>query len=305
MAKILWLAALMVTFLVAGSEAGGISIYWGQDGREKELAQTCARGNFEYVNIAFLSQFGNGQTPVLNLAGHCVPDNNGCAWLSSHIESCQTNGIKVFLSIGGGVRGYNLTSPEDAMEVATYIWNNFLGGTSSSRPLGPAVLDGVDFAIDISTNEYWDDLARFLSAYNYPSHKVYLSAAPQCIFPDDYLGNALNTGLFDYVWIQFYNNAKCQYNYSSSTAITGDITSLLDAWKEWSNWSLTVPSSKIFLGLPASPAAATSGGFIYIPDLITQVLPAINTATNYAGVMLWSEYYDELTLYSDSIKNYV
>ncbi|MCI77189.1 hevamine-A-like, partial [Trifolium medium] len=76
-------------------------------------------------------------------------------------------------------------------QVATYLWNNFLGGQSSSRPLGPAVLDGIDFDIEGGTNLYWDDLARYLKGYN---KNVYLTAAPQCPFPDAWIGNALKTG---------------------------------------------------------------------------------------------------------------
>ena len=89
-----------------GSEAGGISIYWGQNGGEGTLAETCATGNYKFVNIAFLSSFGNGQPPVLNLAGHCVPTNGWCASLSSDVKSCQSIGDKVMLSIGGGAGGY-------------------------------------------------------------------------------------------------------------------------------------------------------------------------------------------------------
>jgi hypothetical protein len=44
----------------------------GQNGHEGTLAQTCATGNYAFVNIAFLCSFGSGQTtPQLNLAGHC------------------------------------------------------------------------------------------------------------------------------------------------------------------------------------------------------------------------------------------
>ncbi|KAL0289623.1 UNVERIFIED_CONTAM: Hevamine-A [Sesamum angustifolium] len=60
-----------------------------------------------------------------------------------------------------------------------YLWDNFLGGKSSSRPLGDAVLDGIDFDIEGGTDQHWDDLARFLSAYSKRGKKVYLSAAPQ------------------------------------------------------------------------------------------------------------------------------
>ncbi|KAL0338979.1 UNVERIFIED_CONTAM: Acidic endochitinase [Sesamum angustifolium] len=137
------------TFLLfAFAQAGKISIYWGQNGNEGTLAETCATGNYEFVNLAFLATFGNGQTPMINLAGHCDPTVNGCTSLSSHIMSCQAKGIKVMLSIGGAAGSYYLASTQDARQVATYLWDNFLGGKSSSRPLGDAVLDGIDFDIE-------------------------------------------------------------------------------------------------------------------------------------------------------------
>ncbi|KAJ6376018.1 hypothetical protein OIU77_000900 [Salix suchowensis] len=68
-------------------------------GNEGTLAQTCATGRYAYVNIAFLNKFGNGQTPQLNLAGHCNPASGGCKIVSSGIKSCQQQGIKVLLSL--------------------------------------------------------------------------------------------------------------------------------------------------------------------------------------------------------------
>ncbi|KAG6786823.1 hypothetical protein POTOM_008440 [Populus tomentosa] len=137
--------------IIKDSDAGGIAIYWGQNGNEGTLTQTCTTGNYEYVNLAFLSTFGNGQTPMINLAGHCDPYSNGCTGLSSEIKSCQAKGVKVMLSIGGAAGSYYLAYSEDARQVAVYLWNNFLGGYTSSRPLGPAVLDGVDFDIEGGT----------------------------------------------------------------------------------------------------------------------------------------------------------
>ncbi|XVF73104.1 hypothetical protein PTKIN_Ptkin12aG0174500 [Pterospermum kingtungense] len=285
---------LILSVLSTGSNAGGISIYWGQNGNEGTLAETCATGNYEYVNLAFLATFGNGQTPMINLAGHCDPYSNGCTGLSSDIKSCQAKGVKVILSIGGAAGSYSLSSSDDARQVATYLWNNFLGGKSSSRPLGPAVLDGIDFDIEGGTGEYWDDLAKYLSGYSKKGKKVYLTAAPQCPFPDAWVGNALKTGVFDYVWVQFYNNPPCQYT-------SGDISNLESAWKQWTS---DIPATKIFLGLPASAEAAGSG-FIPVNDLTSKVLPAIKHSSKYGGVMLWSKYYDDQSGYSSSIKSHV
>ncbi|XP_041005802.1 acidic endochitinase-like [Juglans microcarpa x Juglans regia] len=283
---------LEILALAVSSNAGGISIYWGQNGNEGTLAETCATGNYDYVNLAFLATFGNGQTPVINLAGHCDPSNNGCTGISSDVKSCQAKGIKVILSIGGGAGSYSLTSSDDARQVATYLWDNFLGGQSSSRPLGDAVLDGIDFDIEGGSNLHWDDLARYLSDYSNQGKKVYLTAAPQCPFPDAWVGDALKTGLFDYVWVQFYNNPPCQYT-------PGSINDLESAWAQWTS---DIPATKIFLGLPAAPAAAGSG-FIPATDLTSQVLPAIKDSHKYGGVMLWSKYYDDQSGYSSSIKS--
>ncbi|XWS37924.1 hypothetical protein CRYUN_Cryun19dG0086900 [Craigia yunnanensis] len=285
---------LLVLAIIETTHAGGIAIYWGQNGNEGSLTAACATGRYAYVNIAFLIKFGNGRTPQINLAGHCNPASNGCAAVSNGIRSCQSQGIKVMLSIGGGVGSYSLASQADAKNVADYLWNSFLGGKSRSRPLGDAVLDGIDFDIELGSTKYWDDLARYLSAYSSQGRKVYLTAAPQCPFPDRFLGTALTTGLFDYVWIQFYNNRPCQYT-------SGNTNNLVNSWNRWTS---SINAGKIFLGLPAAPAAAGSG---YIPPnvLTSQILPVIRSSANYGGVMLWSKFFDDRNGYSTSIVNSV
>ncbi|KAJ6294960.1 hypothetical protein OIU76_022948 [Salix suchowensis] len=231
----LLLSILLVSFCKP-SNGAGIAIYWGQDGGEGSLADTC----------------------------HCDPSAGTCTVFSDQIKSCQSQGIKVLLSIGGAGGSYSLSSADDAGQVASYIWNNFLGGQSSSRPLGDAILDGVDFDIEAGSGQFWDDLARALKGFN---QQLHLAAAPQCPFPDAHLDTAIKTGLFDYVWVQFYNNPPCQYS--------GD----------------------------ALPEAAPSGGFIPANDLITKVLPSIKSSPKYGGVMLWNKRYD--IGYSDAIKGSV
>ncbi|KAK7343720.1 hypothetical protein VNO77_12702 [Canavalia gladiata] len=285
----LLLPFLFLTF-VRTSQGGDIAIYWGQNGNEGTLSEACATGLYSYVNIAFLNKFGNGQTPEINLAGHCNPATNSCTKFSAEIKYCQSKGIKVLLSIGGGAGSYSLASPKDARNVSTFLWNTFLGGKSSSRPLGNAVLDGIDFDIELGSTKNWEHLARFLKDYSKEGKEVYLSAAPQCPIPDRFLGTALNTGLFDFVWVQFYNNPPCQY-------VDGNITNLVNSWKRWTS---TVPARRIFLGLPAAPAAAGSG-FIPANVLTSKILPEIKNSRKYGGVMLWSRFYDVQNGYSSSI----
>ncbi|XP_052171681.1 acidic endochitinase-like [Diospyros lotus] len=265
--------------LIPSSHGGNISIYWGQNGKEGSLADTCAFGHYGIVNIAFLSTFGNGQTPVLNLARHCDPAAGNCTGLSSDIKACQASGVKVLLSIGGGAGNYSLSSAKDARSVANYLWNNFLGGNTGAGPLGDAVLDGIDFVIVGGSPDHWDDLAKALSGFN-QGKKVYLAAAPQCPFPDASLNGAFSTGLFNYVQVQFYGNPPCQYADDSAD-------NLKNYWNQWT----TIQADQLFLGLPAAPEAADSG-FIDQNVLVLDVLPEIKGSSKYGGVMLWSKFYD-------------
>ncbi|TKY58884.1 hydrolase [Spatholobus suberectus] len=282
---------LLLLFLVLNlphtTHSDDIAIYWGSNDGEGNLTETCATGLYSFVNIAFLAHFGNGQAPQVFLGKHCNLAGGNCSLVGRDIRNCQKQGIKVMLSIGGPSMSYSLASSEDAKNVSDYLWHNFLGGNLSSRPLGDAILDGIDFGLGGSlSTQHWEDLARYLK-----SHKnVYLSGAPQCLFPDGTLGKALETGLFDYVWIQFYNNPLCQCN-------EGNVYDLLKAWKQWTT---SLKAGTIFLGLPASPTAAVSG---YVPPdlLISQILGTVRMSSNYGGMMLWSRYYDKESGYSKTV----
>ncbi|XP_037409745.1 acidic endochitinase-like [Triticum dicoccoides] len=283
------LAAILLVALFATCHAGGIAVYWGQNDGEVSLAKTCASGNYKFVVVAFLPKFGKGQKPELNLAGHCDPSSGGCKILSKDIHSCQRRGVKVLLSLGGADGSYGLSSRGDARQVAMYLWNTFLGGTrSSSRPLGDAVLDGIDFDIEKGGSKFWGDLARDLKNLD---KGVLLSAAPQCPFPDQWDDGAIRTGLFDFVWVQFYNNPECQ--------ISAGPGAFLAAWKRWES----LPIGKLFLGLPASKDAAGTG---FVPaGKLKSVLPLIKGTPKYGGVMLWAKFYDDHTGYSSAIKGHV
>jgi len=197
----------------------------------------------------------------------------------------------VLLSIGGapGDSFYSLSSPEDAKEVANYLYNSFLSGQDG--PLGSVTLDGIDFHIE-TTENYWDDLARELDFFRQTTGRYfYLSAAPQCpTDPIPYLGKAIATELFDYIFVQFYNNnPSCSY--ASGT------DALLDSWDKWVG--LVASNNSLFVGVPAAPSAGD--GYIPAEVLNEEVLPHAKEASNYEGVMLWDRYGDVENGYSDSI----
>ncbi|XP_031482342.1 hevamine-A-like [Nymphaea colorata] len=279
---------LMICMLAAlagySNGEGKIAIYWGQNGpppiQEATLAETCETGTFSYVMIAFLNVFGKGQSPQFNLANHC-PSYTSCPALASQIARCKELGVKVLLSLGGGIGSYDISSPDDAKSVADYLWNNYLGGESLTGPFGPAVLDGIDFDMEGGTPTYYGDLATNLKAYSTDDNPVLLTAAPQCPYPDYWLGAAISTGLFDIVWPQFYNNPPCQY-----PNVAGN-------QEYWNTWTTQVSTPTFFLGLPAAPNAAPSGGYVSPDELISEVLPIVKQSPKYGGIMLWSKYWDQ------------
>ncbi|XP_006658497.1 acidic endochitinase-like [Oryza brachyantha] len=274
----------------AAGRTGRITVYWGQTSSEGGLREACASGLYSTVIISFLTDFGGGHYK-LNLAGH--------AWsaVGPDVKYCQSRNVLVLLSIGGGMGKYSLASRADAKAVADHLWNVYLGGSSTSRPFGDAVLDGVDLDIELGSSAHYDDLARYLKAYSGrkpAGRKVWLTAAPQCPFPDRLLGEALRTGLFDRVHVQFYNNPACNYRASNAAGFTA----------AWGRWAASLPGNSVYLGLPAAGPAASNG---YVPPetVRSSVLPIVQKSKNYGGIMLWSRYWDKHTGYSKSVKSAV
>ncbi|PON49597.1 Endo-beta-N-acetylglucosaminidase [Parasponia andersonii] len=186
-----------------------------------------------------------------------------------------------------------VTKSNGAGQIVVYWGQNGGEGTLTSTPLGSAVLDGIDFDIE-KGGAHYPALAQRLSEYSQKGKKFYLSAAPQCPFPDQHLNGALSTGLFDYVLIQFYNNEQCEYKASNPNAFKSS----------WTKWTTSIKAKKFFVGLPASPSAAGSG-YVQPSDLKSGVLPFVKRSSNYGGVMLYDRYADEQTKYSSQIKGSV
>ncbi|XP_028773263.1 hevamine-A-like [Neltuma alba] len=290
-ALVLLLSPLLLLSHLSSSQGYPIVTYWGQNVNEGELSTACDTGKYEIINIAFMNTFGNGQTPNIDLSGHCS-ESWGVPYTkyASQIAYCQGLGIKIFLSLEGASGQYGLSSAQDAQEVAQYLWTYYLSGQSPGL-LGNVTLDGIDFDIEAGSNLYWDVLLKDL--YTYKEVKTfYLSAAPQCPIPDCYLDTAIRTSLFDYIWVQFYNNPPCKYT-------DGDTQKLISSWNQW---TATFNANKFYVGLPASPAAnGSAGGYVPIDVLNKEILPQVETSPKFGGVMLWSRYFDYLSGYSDQI----
>ncbi|XP_054823155.1 acidic endochitinase-like [Prosopis cineraria] len=280
------------------SSSISVSVYWGQNTAEGTLKEACDTDNYNIVILQSLFLFDDGSTPYLNFAGHCGGAHDPCTKLESEIKHCQSKGIKVLLSIGGiFVLPSSPTRPAIPSleyvvhEAAEYLRDNFLSGHFG--PLGSVALDGIDIiSVAEGRNIHWDELVKAINDVS-QEKKVLISAAPQCVYPDYFLDKVIKTGLVDYLWVQFYHNSPCEYS-------NGNSFNLFRAWEEWS-LSVEAHNMLVFLGVPASPNAVSSG---YIPPevLKSDILPSLKKSSNFGGVMIFNRYFDKQTDYSGHIK---
>ncbi|KAJ3200215.1 hypothetical protein HDU82_009088 [Entophlyctis luteolus] len=195
--------------------------YWGQDSGyytngqlQTSLYSYCATGFFDVINLAFLYQFG-GTTPAdfqLDLSNYGsysyiggVASGSFANDVGADIIACQNLGVKVLLSLGGGVGAYSVPSGSGTA-IGQMLHNSFFGGSSSARPFGSAVLNGIDWDIEASGSSQSDIVAvnQYLHANN---ENLDISGAPQCPYPDAYLGGSIamaNSG-YTFLNVQFYN----------------------------------------------------------------------------------------------------
>lgn len=260
--------------------------YWGQDssGTEKSLASYCLDSTYDIIVVGFADVWGTGGDLQINLANHCGDVFPGtallnCPQVGKDIQVCQQKGKRVFLSMGGASGAYGLANDGQAQGLAAQVWNFFLGGSSPTRPFGNAKLDGIDLDIEAGDPSHFGAFVRSLKA-NFttdPSKRYYISAAPQCPFPDAYdgpnhAGSALDTGLVDYIWVQFYNN-YCNL-------IGGSFN-----YPTWGNWAAqSSPNTRVVVGVIGSPRGGS--GFAD-PGTIENVLGNVRNDPQFGGVMVW------------------
>ena len=237
-------------------------MYWGQNGWgaghndqstwEKPLAETCAaHPEYDIVILSFATQLahtrnqpsGQSFVPELNFANHCEtpystddPFLLKCDDIAAGVRACQAAGKKVLISIGGSTGSAGFQSDDDGKMAATSVWNIFLGGNGSIRPFANATLDGVDLDIEGGGTVGYAAFAKALRALMDASgHKYFITGAPQCPYPDAFLGPAAGRALgdapsaFDFVFVQFYNN-YC--GYGTPSAFRDSFAHVEDA-REW------------------------------------------------------------------------
>lgn len=174
--------------------------------------------------------------------------------------------------------------------MANLMWETFgpvSDNSSVLRPFGTAVIDGFDFDFeDLEMSNMPAYANQMRSNYETDTSKTYyMTAAPQCVYPDEADGPMLDgTVYFDAIWVQFYNN------YCGLTSfVEGDTTQTNFDFSTWDNWAKTVslnPDVKVFLGVPGGTTAANSG---YEPaNVVGEIIDYVaEYYSSFGGVMIW------------------
>ncbi|KAG6830720.1 hypothetical protein H0H92_014999 [Tricholoma furcatifolium] len=265
----------------------------------------------DVIPLAFLFKFfSTGGMPQIDFAGLCSSDtdpfpgtklaNCQSTSLADDIKTCQANGKIITLSLGGATGTAGFSSDSQAEQFADTIWNSFLGGTSDTRPFGSAVLDGIDLDIESgNTDSYAAFLNALQSKASAAGKKVWVTAAPQCVFPDAHLTKVLNSAAFDAIYVQYNNDCGLQtygtdsWNFDKWLVQYAAERSALDRpfvsvifRDNWAKTTAVNKDVKVYIGAPASKDAAGSG---YVSaDKLSQI--ASDTRAKYSsfgGVMLW------------------
>lgn len=284
--SLLYIILLFTQFLLLPTDAfdssanTNIAVYWGQNsaGTQESLATYCESSDADIFLLSFLNQF---PTLGLNFANACSDTfSDGllhCTQIAEDIETCQSLGKKVLLSLGGASGSYLFSDDSQAETFAQTLWDTFGEGTGASeRPFDSAVVDGFDFDIENNNEVGYSALATKLrTLFAEGTKQYYLSAAPQCPYPDASVGDLLENADIDFAFIQFYNN------YCS---VSGQFN-----WDTWLTYAQTVSPNKnikLFLGLPGSASAAGSG---YISDtsLLESTIADIASSSSFGGIALW------------------
>ncbi|KAA8641926.1 glycoside hydrolase family 18 protein [Aspergillus tanneri] len=291
----------------AGFDPGSsnnVAVYWGQNSYgkstgeyvQKRLEYYCS--DIDVLQLSFLTTInGPGGAPEVNFANasdNCTLFEGtsllNCPQIGADIKTCQKKGKTILLSIGGATYsegGFN--SDAAAQAGAKLLWETFgpvpSGNSSVKRPFGDAVIDGFDLDFEAVVRHMPAFANQLRKYYTEDSSKTYyLTAAPQCPYPDQADKEMLDgTVSFDAIWIQFYNNF-CGLN-SFEPGKDKQTHFNFETWDEWAHNTSLNKKVKVYVGAPGNTGAAGSG---YVDvSRVKEIVQYVKKFSSFGGVMIW------------------
>ncbi|KAK0759405.1 hypothetical protein N5P37_007593 [Trichoderma harzianum] len=295
-------AALGLLSLLPAAQAGwnqnsndNIVVYWGQNSGsvgQNRLSYYCQNApDVDVINISFMVGITNLNLNLANVGNNCTafpqaPNLLNCPQVAADIVECQqTYGKTIMMSLFGSTYTESgFSSSSAAVSAAQEMWAMYgpvQSGNSTPRPFGNAVVDGFDFDLEDPIENNMEPFAAELKSLMdaATSKKFWLSAAPQCPYPDISDESFLDGEVaFDWVNVQFYNNGCGVSHYPADFN-----------WATWDNWAKTVSANKnakVLIGTPANVGGANAGSFPTDSQLSGAISLAKGTSS-FGGVMLW------------------
>ncbi|PMB65607.1 Endochitinase 33 [Beauveria bassiana] len=271
-----------------------VAVYWGQNSAsagQERLAYYCNDASIDIINLAFITSITPVAIDFASATGKCTKTSINaslplCREIEEDIKTCQEKGKSILISVGGGTSpSPNWGSASDAEKSAQLIWDMFGPVTSSKvdRPFGSAVVNGFDLDFEAPVSNlpaFGDKLRRLMDT---ATGKFYLSAAPQCVYPDANVGTTLDAVFFDIVQVQFYNN-DCGVNHFQE-GVQSQQAFNFPVWDEWAQKSKN-PQVKVLIGIPANIDAAGKGSYTSGSKL-QAALQWAKKYRSFGGVMMW------------------
>ncbi|KAK8220995.1 glycoside hydrolase superfamily [Phyllosticta capitalensis] len=289
------------------SSKSNVAVYWGQNSHgvggdnpeaQQRLSYYCANSNIDVIPMAFMTKIGGADAlPELNFANQGDPCSmfdgtnlKNCPEIAEDIATCQkTYGKTILLSIGGATYTEGgFASESAAVNAANKIWDIFgpyNSGSSALRPFNTSAVDGFDFDFESTVQNMVPFVRQLRSLVDNASDgkKRYLTAAPQCPYPDAADQPFLDAVGLDAVFVQFYNNYCGVQSYNPGASEQYNFN--FDTWDKWASQTSPNKNVKVLLGIPASSTAAGSG---YLqPTALAPVLSYVKNFSSMGGVMMW------------------
>ncbi|KAI0595533.1 glycoside hydrolase family 18 protein [Biscogniauxia sp. FL1348] len=285
--------------VLAGFDSGSssnIAVYWGQNSigsgasTQTRLSEYCSNTEFNIIPLAFMNGIKTPITNFANAGDNCTIYSGtqllNCPQLEEDIKTCQGQGKSIMLSLGGATYTEGgFTDESSASDAADVVWGLFGPNTAyANRPFGSAVIDGFDFDFEATTQNFVPFASRLRSLMDADLSKpYYLSAAPQCPYPDAAMNDMLNGAIsFDFIQIQFYNN------YCGVQAFTPGSTTQnnynFETWDTWAKQTSKNPDVKILMGVPANTGA---GGGYQDAAALDPIIQYNKQFSSFGGVMMW------------------